>query len=125
MTSPLSFAAGDSTVYRIVESSGPTMGMLQMLPGLREEVLAEHRGWLAPEALTEDDRAIMVFQSYVVQTPHHTILIDSCLGNDKTLPHTPDWHKRQGQQYELALEAAGCGSRILITCSARICMRIM
>jgi glyoxylase-like metal-dependent hydrolase (beta-lactamase superfamily II) len=107
MSTPLTFAAGDLTIHRIVEISGPTLGLRQMLPELSEEVLAEHRGWLAPDALDADDRAIMTFQSYVVRTPHHNILIDSCVGNDKTLPHMGDWHKRQGREYELALEAAG------------------
>ena len=107
MTNPLSFAAGDAIVHRIVESTGPTIGLRQMLPGLSEEALAVHRLWLAPDALSDDDQAILTFQSYVVRTPHHNILIDSCLGNDKTLPHAPDWHKRQGRGYELALGEAG------------------
>ena len=108
MTSPLTFAAGDLTVHRIVEMSGPTMGIQQMLPGLSDAMLAEHRGWLVPDSLDADDRAIMNFQCYVVRTPHHNILIDSCIGNDKTMPpHMADWHKRQGREYELALEAAG------------------
>ena len=46
MPNPLSFAAGDSRVHRIVELTGPVMGIRQMLPGLSEEMLAEHRGWL-------------------------------------------------------------------------------
>jgi glyoxylase-like metal-dependent hydrolase (beta-lactamase superfamily II) len=107
MTSPLCFAAGDLTVHRIVEFTGPLIGLRQMLPELSEEMLAENRAWLAPDALSADDRAILTFQSYVVRTPHHNILIDSCLGNDKTLPHAPDWHKRQGNDYERALGAAG------------------
>ena len=107
MTTPLSFAAGDLTVHRIVEMTGPMIGIRQMLPGLSEEMLAEHRGWLAPHGLSEDDRAILTFQSYVVRTPHHNIMIDTCLGNDKDLPHAPDWHKRQGTGYELALGEAG------------------
>jgi glyoxylase-like metal-dependent hydrolase (beta-lactamase superfamily II) len=108
MTSPLTFAAGDLTVHRIVEMSGPTLGMRQMLPGLSEEVLAEHRDWLAPDALDADDRAIMNFQCFVARTPHHNILIDSCIGNDKTLPpYMADWHKRQGREYETALAEAG------------------
>jgi glyoxylase-like metal-dependent hydrolase (beta-lactamase superfamily II) len=107
MTSPLSFAAGDMTIHRIVEMAGPTLGLRQMLPGLSGAGLAEHRGWLAPDALDADDQAIMLFQSYVVQTPHHTILIDSCIGNDKTMPpHMVDWHQRKGREYELALTAA-------------------
>jgi glyoxylase-like metal-dependent hydrolase (beta-lactamase superfamily II) len=107
MTSPLSFAVGDATVHRIVEFTGPLMGLRQILPEVSEEMLAEHRGWLAPESLSEDDRAILTFQSYVVRTPHHTLLIDSCVGNDKDLPHMPDWHKQQGHSYEQALREAG------------------
>jgi glyoxylase-like metal-dependent hydrolase (beta-lactamase superfamily II) len=108
MTNPLTFAAGDLTIHRIVELSGPTLGLRQLLPELSEEALAEHRGWLAPDALDADDRAIMLFQCYVVRTPHHNILIDSCIGNDKTLPpHMADWHNRQGREYEQALAEAG------------------
>jgi glyoxylase-like metal-dependent hydrolase (beta-lactamase superfamily II) len=107
MTSPLTFSAGDLTIHRIVEMSGATLGLRQLLPGLAEEALAEHRAWLAPDALDADGRAIMTFQSYVVRTPHHNILIDSCIGNDKTLPHMADWHNRQGREFELALTASG------------------
>ena len=107
MSTPLTFAAGDLTIHRIVEFSGAALGLRQLLPGLSEERLAEHRIWLAPNALDADDRAVMTFQSYVVRTPHHNILIDSCVGNDKTLPQMGDWHKRQGREYELALTAAG------------------
>jgi glyoxylase-like metal-dependent hydrolase (beta-lactamase superfamily II) len=107
MTTKLTFAAGDLTIHRIVEMAGPAMGLRQILPGLSEQVLAEHQAWLAPESLAADGRAIILFQSYVVRTPHHNILIDSCIGNDKTLPHVPDWHKRQGHAYERALTEAG------------------
>jgi hypothetical protein len=63
MTSPLCFAAGDLTVHRIVEFTGPLIGLRQMLPELSEEMLAENRAWLAPDALSADDRAILTFQS--------------------------------------------------------------
>jgi glyoxylase-like metal-dependent hydrolase (beta-lactamase superfamily II) len=108
MTSPLTFAAGALTIHRIVEMSRPTLGLRQLLPGLGEAALDEHRAWLAPDAMDADGRAIMLFQSYVVQTPYHTILIDSCVGNDKTMPpQMADWHQLQGRDYELALTAAG------------------
>jgi glyoxylase-like metal-dependent hydrolase (beta-lactamase superfamily II) len=107
MTSPLTFAAGDLTIHRIVEMTAPLIGLRQMLPGLTEEGLAEHRSWLTPDALDAEDRAILTFQSYVVQTPHHNILIDSCIGNNKTLPQMANWNNRQGREYEVALTAAG------------------
>lgn len=33
----------------------------------------------------------IVFQSFVVCSPHHIVLIDSCIGNDKDRPGRPRW----------------------------------
>jgi len=37
-------------------------------------------------ALDADDVLILCFQSNVVKTPHHTILIDQLIGNDNPRP---------------------------------------
>ena len=34
--------------------------------------------------------------AYVVRTPRHTVLVDTCVGNDKSRPDTPPWHMRSG-----------------------------
>ncbi|MDU6750227.1 MAG: MBL fold metallo-hydrolase, partial [Bradyrhizobium sp.] len=44
--------------------------------------------------------------SYVVKTPHHTILIDSCIGNDKPRAR-PVWNMKTDDTYMRALDAAG------------------
>jgi glyoxylase-like metal-dependent hydrolase (beta-lactamase superfamily II) len=44
-------------------------------------------------------------QSYVVRTSHHTILIDSCVGNDKERPNRPSWHMKTDDAYMRALAA--------------------
>ena len=36
------------------------------------------------------------FHSYLVRTASHTILVDSCCGNDKNRPTRPHWHERSG-----------------------------
>jgi hypothetical protein len=96
---PASFRIGDMTIHRIVESEAPFMDAMEFLPGLMPEVLDEHRSWLEPAALERaTDKLIFCFQSYLVRTPHHVVLIDSCVGNDKekrwprtsTVPDT-DW----------------------------------
>jgi glyoxylase-like metal-dependent hydrolase (beta-lactamase superfamily II) len=107
MTTPLTFTTAGLIIHRIVEMSGPFLSLRQMLPALTEETLAEHRAWLYPTALDAEDRAILTVQSYVIQTPHHNILIDTCIGNNKTLPHVPHWNNQQGHEYERALTAAG------------------
>jgi len=43
----------------------------------------------------------------VVKTPHHTILIDSCIGNDKPRPLRPKWNMKTDETYMRALKSAG------------------
>jgi hypothetical protein len=83
----LKFTIGDLTIHRIVEQEMTFLPALHMLPSLTPELLAENRAWMrAARALDDDDVLMLCFQSYVVKTPHHTILIDSCIGNDKPRP---------------------------------------
>ena len=58
-------------------------------------------------ALDADDVLILCFQSYIVKTPHHTILVDSCIGNDKPRPLRPKWNMKTDDTYMRALAAAG------------------
>jgi beta-lactamase superfamily II metal-dependent hydrolase len=70
--------------------------------------LDENRSWLEPAALDPaTGMAVLCFQSYVVKTPHHTILVDACIGNDKTFPHRPTWHRKSDGNWMQALKAAG------------------
>jgi glyoxylase-like metal-dependent hydrolase (beta-lactamase superfamily II) len=43
----------------------------------------------------------------VVKTPYHTILIDSCIGNDKPRPLRPKWNMKTDETYMRALASAG------------------
>jgi glyoxylase-like metal-dependent hydrolase (beta-lactamase superfamily II) len=105
---PTSFRIGDMTIHRIVEMEAPFMDAMEFLPGLTPERLEEHRSWLEPAALEPVTRKlIFCFQSYIVRTPHHVVLIDSCIGNDKNRPTRPDWHMKTDQTYLRALASAG------------------
>jgi len=39
---------------------------------------------------------LLSFHCYVVRTERHTILVDTCVGNDKHRPTRPAWNHRQG-----------------------------
>jgi glyoxylase-like metal-dependent hydrolase (beta-lactamase superfamily II) len=52
---------------------------------------------------------MLCVQSYIVRTPHHTILIDSCIGNHKPRPDLPFWNQMTSDRYENGLAAAGIG----------------
>jgi len=104
----LTFKAGDLTIHRIIEQETTFLSALEFLPTLTPEVLAENRAWMqAAKALDERDVLILCFQSYVVKTPHHTILIDSCIGNDKPRPQRPKWNMKTDDTYMRGLAAAG------------------
>ena len=104
----LTVKAGDLTIHRIIEQETTFLPALEFLPSLTPEVLAENRAWMqAAKALDADDVLVLCFQSYVVKTPHHTILIDSCIGNDKPRPNRPKWNMKTDDTYMRALAAAG------------------
>jgi len=104
----LTFKTGDLTIHRIIEQETTFLPALEMLPTLTPEVLAENRAWMqAAKALDASDVLVLCFQSYVVKTPHHTILIDSCIGNDKPRPNRPKWNMKTDDTYVRALAAAG------------------
>jgi glyoxylase-like metal-dependent hydrolase (beta-lactamase superfamily II) len=90
-----------------VEWELPFEDIRTFLPTLTAELLAENRHWLHPWALDDDDKLIIALQSYVVRTPHHTILIDTCIGNDKPRPGRPLMDKRTDPGWLNALAAIG------------------
>ncbi|MGI9342256.1 MAG: MBL fold metallo-hydrolase [Gammaproteobacteria bacterium] len=51
---------------------------------------------------------IMSFHSFVVRTERGTLLVDTCVGNDKDRPMLPEWH-RQKFPYLDRLRAVGLG----------------
>ena len=53
------------------------------------------------------DFVVLCFQSYVVRTPHHTILVDTCIRNDKDRPTRPRWHRKTDDSYIRGLAALG------------------
>src|ERR1700709_594826 len=100
----LTFSAGDLTIHRIIEQETIFLPALEMLPDLTPEVLAENRGWMQKaNALDANAVLMLVFQAFVVKTPHHPILIDSCIGNDKPRPTRPKWNMKTDDTYLRAL----------------------
>ena len=104
----LKLTVGDLTIHRVIEQETTFLPALEVLPGLTPELLAEHRPWMREAgALDENDVLILCFQSYIVKTPHHTILVDSCIGNDKPRPLRPKWNMKTDDTYMRALASSG------------------
>jgi glyoxylase-like metal-dependent hydrolase (beta-lactamase superfamily II) len=103
------FQVGDMTIHRIIEQEQPLFDPMTFFPSLDAATLAENRDWLAAmgglDAAT--GQLTLCIQSYLVRTPHHTILIDSCVGNDKDRPTRPFWHRKSDDRWMRGLAAAG------------------
>ncbi|MGY2843535.1 glyoxylase-like metal-dependent hydrolase (beta-lactamase superfamily II) [Bradyrhizobium sp. USDA 4509] len=65
-----------------------------LLPGVTPEDVAEHEHWLGPSLVEPGTRNLKVLShAYLIRTRHHTILFDTCCGNDKERPEMPEWHR--------------------------------
>ena len=104
----LKFAVGNLTIHRIVEQEAPYFPARDLFSDLTPELLAENSPWMQKAgAIDAEGVLILCFQSYIVKTPHHTIMIDSCIGNDKPRPNRPKWNMKTDDTYMRALKAAG------------------
>lgn len=107
---PTTIRLGDITLTQLVEQQAPLFDALSFLPDLTPELLTEHRHWLAPDAYDPaSGKLVLAVQSYLIRTPHHTILVDTCVGNDKTIPTLPFWQRQKGEGYMRQLAEAGLG----------------
>ena len=85
---------GDVTITRIEEQLGFSSGKPEeYLRGLDRELLRIHAGWLVPNHYSpKADRLVTSIHSWLIRTPRHTILLDTCGGNHKSRPWSPRFH---------------------------------
>jgi glyoxylase-like metal-dependent hydrolase (beta-lactamase superfamily II) len=82
---------GQVRVSAIVERAGPTRPTW-LLPDATPEAVERHRGWLAPHFLDDKGRFLQSIHTFVVRTPALTVLVDTCVGNDKDRGGRPPFH---------------------------------
>ena len=98
---------GELEILRVVESEVPIFPTMSFFPDADPAVIEAHRDWLIPRFISpETDEVILCIQSYVIRTRHHTILVDTCVGNHKPRPARPMWHM-QDRPWLADLAAAG------------------
>jgi glyoxylase-like metal-dependent hydrolase (beta-lactamase superfamily II) len=106
-----SFQVGDITIHRVVEQEAPFFEPLEFFPSLTPALLAENRGWMTEGGYLDarDGKVVLCIQAYLIRTPHHTILVDSCVGNHKPRPTRPFWSMLNSDRFEKNLAATGVG----------------
>lgn len=77
-------AIGDLRIDRVEELCGAYVGLDEFLDGIPREVLSRDPAWRARHGIDpETGNLVLSVHSWIVRTRHHTILIDTCHGNDK------------------------------------------
>jgi len=104
-----SLKVGDVTIHSVIESQAALFDAFEFFPSLTREVFDANRGWLQPAYIDASGKVVLCFQSFLVQTPHHNILVDSCVGNHKPRPSRPFWNNLTSDRWEKGLAAAGVG----------------
>jgi glyoxylase-like metal-dependent hydrolase (beta-lactamase superfamily II) len=97
-------AVGELGIVRVVdciEHFNPRI----ILRDVGYEHLEPHLDWLRPNFLDEQHKLLMPIQSFVFRTRHHTVLIDTCVGNDKRSGFR-QWNQRSSAFLD-SLRAAG------------------
>src|SRR5689334_24414459 len=86
---------GDVTITSIIERDGPWRKPEDMFigydPAVGKRLLAEMDPVVFDPAT---GRMVITYQTFVVRTPKHTILIDTCTGEDKGYPPPMDFPKQ-------------------------------
>ena len=87
-------AIGDVTVTSIVERDGPWRRPEDMFPDYDPELGKRHIAELEPGVFDQaSGKMVITYQTFVVRTTRHTILVDTCTGEDKGYAAPMDFPK--------------------------------
>ena len=78
------YQLGELQILRAVESEVPIFDTFTFFPDATKDVIEAHSDWLMPRYIDPNSiDVILCIQSYIIKTSHHTILVDTCVGNHK------------------------------------------
>lgn len=99
---------GAITIERLLEMEDPFLTPAQVFREFLPEQIEALRPEFEPWALCpESGRIILAVQSYLVRTSRHIVLIDTCVGCDKTNAFYSAWNKRSDASWLARLATAG------------------
>jgi len=80
----LSWHVGDVRITTLIErlSRFPCEPTNPLVPMATRDAMRRY-AWLYPHFVTEDDLVVMPIQAFVIEAPAVTLIIDTCIGNDK------------------------------------------
>ena len=98
---------GDIVITRILESERPDFDAAQFFPEIAADQWAPYRQRLAGWALEPASNALIFpMQSFLLRTRHHTIVVDTCVGDHKQRAR-PTWNMTSSGEYLKRLAETG------------------
>lgn len=76
---------GDARITRIVEVGAYPADIGMLLEGANSDIFTPYEEWLKPHFVNEQGQILMQWQAFAVQTPSRTLMVDTCIGNDRKL----------------------------------------
>ncbi len=87
---------GNVEIWRILESVDPFIDPLEFFPTMGQDGLSEMQEKAPGQLCAETGRILLPIQGFLIKTRRHNILVDACVGNDKSYEFFGAWHKRSG-----------------------------
>lgn len=100
----MQWTVGRVKISQIVEMESDGGASFILPQATRDEL--RKISWLSPDFASAEGRMKLYVQSWIVETPAHRIIVDTCLGNDKQGRSVPHWNNRNEPFLE-KLAAAG------------------
>jgi len=85
MTEYKTWQIGDVKVTRVLEQEAP-LPPEALIANVDSERLEAHKSWLVPDFMNEAGQIVLSIHALVVESAGKTIVVDTCMGNDRPLP---------------------------------------
>lgn len=86
---------GEFAISKIADMENVLYPPQRMYPDATSEALRALRAKLGPQLIDAELNMLLSFNCFVIKTGRHTILVDSCIGDDKERAARPNWHRRK------------------------------
>ncbi|EHL95399.1 metallo-beta-lactamase domain protein [Acetobacteraceae bacterium AT-5844] len=104
------FNIGDATVDVVLDLECFALPVPRFMPAADLSELQAQRALLEPDHVDFDGNALLIgMQAMLLRIPGLTILVDTCVGEDKPRPAHPSWNQRRASGFLERLAELGVG----------------
>ncbi len=98
---------GEILIHRVIETEEANFNAYEFFPATPREQWEPHLEWLQPRAMDpKSGNLVFPMQSFLVRTRHHTIVVDTCVGDHKARAR-PFWNMTSSGAYLKRFAATG------------------